>query len=195
MRTGSQALKHNPHPDRYVQISFLLLRSPLLAKASHKYDMSGVEALGVASAVVQLVQFGAAVLKRLDEYRTAAGGLPRALEDVALQLQALHRALDRTQKAIDEKVLTPEDEKVLQPIIYNSKKQIQDLKDLMEKALPEPGARLWRRVWTAGKSLANDDKLSRIYNGIQATISMMTLHAATFAAYGMKSSMVPYPST
>ncbi|ORY14269.1 P-loop containing nucleoside triphosphate hydrolase protein [Clohesyomyces aquaticus] len=142
--------------------------------------MSGVEALGIASSVIQVVDFGVKVLTRLNEYRNAAGGLPERFEKFRILLPGYITATEQMQNLLDQKEFPDKYRKTLQPIIDRNAEHIEKLDGLIAKVLPMPGTRRLRRVWNAGKSLTYDEKIDQMSADIMKSMEILSLSATIF---------------
>ena len=57
--------------------------------------------VGIVANIIQLVDFGSRVLKRLEEYQSKLGEIPEAFRHIKAELPILLDALRQTKAAID----------------------------------------------------------------------------------------------
>jgi hypothetical protein len=134
--------------------------------------------VGIVANIVQLVDFGSQVLKRLEEYQSKLGDIPEAFRHIKAELPVLLDALQQTKAAIDARSMQGESEKALLPAVEGCAVQIKALDDVIAKALPTSGDSWARRGRKALGSLRYDAKVERITAVIRGYIQTLTYHAA-----------------
>ena len=136
-------------------------------------------AVGIVANIVQLVDCGSQVLKRLNEYQSKLGEIPEAFRHIKVELPILLDALRQTKAAIDAGSMQDETKDALLIIIKECRGQIKSLDDAIVKTLPEPGDSWARRACKALRSLQQDAKLERIRAVVRGYIQTLTFHAAS----------------
>jgi hypothetical protein len=139
------------------------------------------EALAVVSIVaniIQLVDFGSRVLKRLKEYQSKLGDVPEAFRHINAELPVLLDALRQTKAAIDAGSMQDESKKALLPAVKGCGVQIKLLDDVIMKALPVSGDSWARRGRKALGSLRYDAKVEKITVVVRGYIQTLTYHHA-----------------
>ncbi|KAL9086085.1 MAG: hypothetical protein Q9165_007297 [Trypethelium subeluteriae] len=139
------------------------------------------EALAVVSIVaniVQLVDFGSCVLKRLEEYQFKLGDIPEAFRHIKAELPVLLDALQETQSRIDAGSVREETKKALLPAIEGCRVQIRLLDDVISKVIPAASDSWIRRGGKAVRSLHYDAKVERLTVVIRGYIQTLMYHAA-----------------
>ncbi|OCL02771.1 TPR-like protein [Glonium stellatum] len=135
--------------------------------------------IGIVANIIQLVDFGSRVLKRLEDYQSKLGEVPEAFRHIKAELPALLDALQQTKAAIDAGSLQDKTEKALLPAVEGCGVQIGLLNDVIIKALPESGDSWTRRGKKAARSLWYDAKVEKITAVVRGYIQTLTYHAAT----------------
>jgi hypothetical protein len=134
--------------------------------------------VGIVANIVQLVDFGSSVLKRLEEYQSKLGDIPEAFRHIKAELPVLLDALRQTQSAIDAGSMRDESKKALLPAVEGCGVQIRLLDDVIAIALPASSDSWIRRGGKAFRSLRYDAKVERITAVIRGYIQTLTYHAA-----------------
>ncbi|OCK73506.1 hypothetical protein K432DRAFT_233228 [Lepidopterella palustris CBS 459.81] len=141
-----------------------------------------IAAVSIVANIVQLVEFGSRVLKRLEEYQSKFGEVPDAFRHINTQLPVLLDALEQTKAAINSGSMQDETKKSILPAIQECKVQIQLLEDVIIKALPVSGDSWARTRGKALRSLMYDAKAEKITVVIRGYIQTLTYHAAVLSA-------------
>jgi len=135
--------------------------------------------VGIVANIVQLVDFGSNVLKRLEEYQSKLGDIPESFRHIKAELPVLLDALRQTQSVIDAGSMQNESKNALLPAIEGCKVQIQLLDEAILKALPALSDSWIKRGGKALKSFRYDAKVERITAVIRGYIQTLTYHATT----------------
>ena len=135
-------------------------------------------AVGIAANIIQLVDFGSRVLKRLEEYQSKREEIPEAFRHIKAELSVLLDALRQTKAAIDAGSMQDETKKALLVAVEECRVQIKSLDDVIVKALPESGDSWARRGRKALGSLRYDAKVEKITAVVRGYIQTLTYHAA-----------------
>lgn len=120
--------------------------------------MSGAEALaavGLASNVLQFVDFTTKLCAQIKEYSSSATGLPKELSRQALQLSALLALL----KELSQQPSGPKLEK---DVLEQCQIQAQELSDLLESLQGGRGQSRWRTAVVAFKSLKREEQIGKV---------------------------------
>ena len=134
--------------------------------------------VGIVTNIIQLVDFGSRVLKRLEEYQSKLGEVPEAFRHIKAELPVLLDALRQTKAAIDAGSMQDETKKALLPAVKGCGIQIKLLDDVIVKALPASGASWARRSRKALGSLRYDAKVEKIIAVVRGYIQTLTYHHA-----------------
>ncbi|KAI9764624.1 MAG: hypothetical protein M1839_005799 [Geoglossum umbratile] len=134
--------------------------------------------VGIVANIIQLVDFGSRVLKRLEEYQSKLGEIPEVFRHIKAELPVLLDALRQTKAAIDAGCMQDETKKALLPAVEGCGVQIKSLDDVIVKALPVSGDSWPRRGRKALGSLRYDAKVEKITAVVRGYIQTLTYHAA-----------------
>ncbi|KAF1974637.1 TPR-like protein [Bimuria novae-zelandiae CBS 107.79] len=135
--------------------------------------------VGIVANIIQLVDFGSRVLKRLEEYQSELGDIPETFRHIKTELPVLLDALRQTKAAIDAGSIQKESKKALLPAVEGCAVQIKALDDVIAKALPVLGDSWARRGRKALGSFRYDTKIDKITAVVRGYIQTLTYHAAT----------------
>jgi hypothetical protein len=140
--------------------------------------------VGVVSSIVQLVDFGSRVLKRLHEYQTTLGEIPEAFRAIKTELPILLNTLDQTKSAAENDVLKQETKLALLPVIDACLNNVKELENIINKNLPVTSDSWGKRSRKAVSSFRQDAKIKKITVDIQRQIRTLTFHHAATASTG-----------
>jgi hypothetical protein len=135
--------------------------------------------VGIVANIIQLVNFGSRVLKRLEEYQSKLGDIPEVFRHIKAELPVLLDALRQTKAAIDAGYMQDDSKKALIPAIEGCGIQIQSLDNVIVKALPALGDSWATRGRKALRSFRYDAKVEKITAVVRGYIQTLTYHAAT----------------
>ncbi|RYP51053.1 hypothetical protein DL768_003553 [Monosporascus sp. mg162] len=134
--------------------------------------------VGIVANIIQLVEFGSGVLRRLEEYQSKFGDIPEAFRHIKAELPVLLDALRQTKAAIDAGSMQDESRNALLPAVEGCRVQINLLDDVIAEVLPAPGDSWTRRGRKALRSLRYDTKVEKITSVVRGYIQTLTYHAA-----------------
>jgi len=133
--------------------------------------------VGIVASIIQIVDFGSRVLKRLEEYQSRLGEIPEAFRHIKAELPVLLDALQQTKAAIDTKSIRDESKNALLPALEGCGVQIKALDDVIAEVLPAPDDSWARRRRKAFQSLRHDAKVKRITAVVRGYVQTLTYHA------------------
>jgi hypothetical protein len=138
--------------------------------------------VGVVASIVQLVDFGSRVLRRLDEFQSSLGEIPESFRHIKAELPVLLDTLQQTKEAIYAGSVRDKTTKALLPAILGCKEQIESLDNILTKMLPATTDSRLRRSTKAIWSLHQDAKVERITKILRSYIGTLTFYHAYSAA-------------
>lgn len=138
-----------------------------------------VAGLSLAANIIQVSEFTAKVVARLEHYKSTFQELPEAFDHVHRRLRLLRDALRTMQRAIDDGALEEHSRDAVRPALQGCMTQIQELNKIITKAIPPPGASKVQRTWKALESLRYDGKVEKINSVIERYINDLTFHAVS----------------
>jgi hypothetical protein len=136
--------------------------------------------IGVVASIVQLAGFSSTVLRRLDEFQSSLGEVPRSFRHFKSELPVLQDTLQQTRKAIEVGSVRDETKSALVPAIEGCTEQIKLLDPILAKMLPTPTDSRLRRGTKAILSLHQEAKkgyvrtLTFYYSFISSTLQPLT---------------------
>ena len=133
--------------------------------------------IGIIANIIQLVDFGARVLKRLDQYQSTHAEIPEAFLHIESELPVLLDALRQTRATINAGSLQEESKRALLPVVEGCGVQINALDSVIKKALPAASDSWARRGRKALGSLRYDAKVEKITAVLRGYIQTLTYHA------------------
>lgn len=138
--------------------------------------MDPLSAVGVASSVVQFIDFGFKVATRLKEYNSTSTDVPKSLRHIAAQLPLLLNALDRVKTSAEVERVDLDTRCILKGVVSGCKQQVEKIDKIIDKVLHVPGDSLVTRVQKVFVGLRNDDKVLEIERSLQTYIQVLILH-------------------
>jgi hypothetical protein len=147
--------------------------------------------VGIVASIVQLVDFGVRIVKRLEEYQSELGEIPEAFRHTKTELPALLDALQQTKAAIDAGSMQYGAQKALLPAVEGCRTQVELLNDVIMKALPASGDSWAKRKRKALGSLRYDAKVEKISAVVRGYVQTLTYHAATSSSLRSLAGIIP----
>ena len=138
--------------------------------------MDPLSAISVASSIVQFLDFGFKVVRRLKEYNSASTDVPKSLRHISAQLPLLLNALDRVKTSVEVERKDLDTRCILKGVVSGCKQQVEKIDKIIDKVLQDPGDSLVARVQKVFISLKNDPKVLEIEKSLQTYIQVLILH-------------------
>ena len=117
-----------------------------------------IAVIGVAASIIQLVDFSAKVLDRLNDFQSTLKEVPESFRHIKAELPLLSDTLQQTKEAIDAGSVKEETKEALLPAVEGCKEQIIALDALITKTIPLPNDSRLKRSTKAVFSLKQDAK-------------------------------------
>lgn len=138
--------------------------------------------IGLASAIVQLVEFGTKVVRRLREFEEAAadGGVA-CLKSVRNRLPLMLDLVKKIMLQMEAGLVSDNSKEIMYPVVQNCISQAEELNGLFNKTLPGPKDSSWTRGKKAVYSIMSDAEIDRIDMGLKANFELL-MQAGTFQA-------------
>ncbi|KAL6712732.1 hypothetical protein ACLMJK_009670 [Lecanora helva] len=133
--------------------------------------MSGAEALvaiGLASNILQFVEFTTKLCARIQEYSSAASGLPRELSRQAEQLSALLSLL----KELSQQ---PEGQKLEAGILQQCQFQAEEIAAILNSLQRGTGNSRWENAKVALRSLKRTQQIDQLQSTLDRLINLLSL--------------------
>jgi ankyrin repeat protein len=139
--------------------------------------MDPLSAIGLASAVVQFIDFGLKVAKRLEEFNSREPGVcPRSLQVICTQLPLLLNALGRIKSDSQIKNLDFDTKCILRGMVSGCTAQIAEIDSMMNEISRIPGDSFKVKIKKVFTSLKYDEKIWEIERNLHTYISVLILH-------------------
>ncbi|KAH7065082.1 hypothetical protein B0J12DRAFT_24715 [Macrophomina phaseolina] len=136
----------------------------------------GLAAVGVVASIIQLVQFSAKVVRRLEQFHSDAGEIPKSLRHINAELPVLETTLQQIGQDIKAGSVNIGNKDVLIPVIEGCREQIVQLDAILAKMLPETNDKWWTKNKKAMLSLHQDDKIESITKVLRNYIATLTFY-------------------
>ena len=137
--------------------------------------MDPLSAIGLASSIIQFVDFGLKVAKRLDELNSS-GNVPKSLQSISTQLPLLLNALGRIKSDSQIKNLDFDTKCILRGMISGCRGQIVEVETMIDEISRMPGDSFKVKMKKVFTSLKYDEKVREIERNLQTYISVLILH-------------------
>jgi hypothetical protein len=134
--------------------------------------------VSVVASIVQLVDFSTRVVRRLEEFHSVAGEVPKSFRHVKTELPLLATTLQQLKGAIDITSVAEGSKKALLPVIAGCNEQIAQLDAILVKSLPETNDSWRKKGKKAIVSLHHDAKVETITRILGNYIRILTFYYA-----------------
>lgn len=135
--------------------------------------------IGLASAIVQFVEFGTKLLNRLHEFGDDVGNMPKVFQDTKTRLPLIINTLMRTKEQAEAGTIAKLVTSALHPLINGCTQQIELLYSIVDRNLPSPKASTWERRLKALKSMAVDKDVQKITASLDRNIQALIFYQTT----------------
>lgn len=135
-----------------------------------------ITAAGLASNIVQLVDFSIRIVNRLDEFREKHGDVPALFSSIRVRLPLLIDSLNRTKVTTGLKNIGARQDEALIGVVDGCLAQVQQLNMILDKILPAKGDSFIIRNKKALQSLSQERAVEKIRNNLHDYIEALTLH-------------------
>ena len=130
--------------------------------------------LGVVQTALSLVDYGAKIVKRLDEFNHNIKGLPESFVKIRNQLPLLLNIVEHLQKQASNGELDADTEPLLMPVLGGLRKDIAGFDETLLKALPSPDASNREKIAKAIRVLSIQKKIDDFRSSIQDYLNTLT---------------------
>ena len=139
--------------------------------------MDPLSAIGLASAIVQFIDFGFKVAKRLDEFNSKnPGEVPKSLQAISTQLPLLLNALGRIKSDSQVQKLDFDTKCILHGMVKGCMAQIVEVEGMINEISKMPGDSFVVKMKKALTSLKYDEKVWEVERNLHTYISVLILH-------------------
>ena len=130
--------------------------------------------VGVVANIVQLVDFGSKVLRRLNDFQSSVREIPKPFKHVKDELPILLETLSQTKAAVEKGSISEDTKKALLLVVNGCQTQITKLDNVISKSLPQEGDSWGKRTGKAILSLRQDAKVAKITAMLRTHIQSLT---------------------
>ncbi|OKL61585.1 hypothetical protein UA08_03266 [Talaromyces atroroseus] len=135
--------------------------------------------IGLASAIVQFVEFGTKLLSRLHEFSDDVGNMPKVFQDTKTRLPLIINTLKRTKEQAEAGTVAGSVASALHPLVDGCTEQVELLFSIVDKNLPSAKASTWERRLKALKSIAVDKDVQKISASLDRNVQALIFHQTT----------------
>jgi hypothetical protein len=132
--------------------------------------------IGLVSTIVQLIDFGSKIVKRLDEFQSSIDDVPKSFRDIKTVLPLLLDILKRTKDQAEADNVTGQ---ALMQVVEGCYSQVKLLDDTLLKTLPKFGDSSWDRRKKAFSSVGQERKVQQITSTLRDYVWILTCHQTT----------------
>lgn len=134
--------------------------------------------VGAIANVLQLIEFSAKVLSRLNDYRSKGNELPSAFAHIDSQLPILKEVLEKTKLGIDNQSISPDEVKVIEPCLRGCEQQMKKLNEVLSAILPEAQDKSLKRLTKGVRSIWKESEVRDANAEISAYVERLTFYCA-----------------
>ncbi|KAK0311278.1 hypothetical protein LTR01_003273 [Friedmanniomyces endolithicus] len=138
--------------------------------------MAGVAALGLAAAVLGVVQFGWQVQQELSAFRSSTTEELGSLADISAQLPFLLDALNQTHKGLVAGDLEHGSQSIVQTVVDGCQKHLDKLNHILKSTRKEAGDNVAVLTVKAFKLVHYKDRLVLIKESVNNYVALLILH-------------------
>lgn len=139
--------------------------------------MDPLSAIGLASAIVQFVQFGFQIADRLQDLTSNhPGQIPKALHVISMHLPLLANSLSKIKSDSRIGAFDFDTKCILKGIVSGCLTQVQEVEAMLEEIACTPGDSLKTKLKKVMTSMKYEEKMTRIERNLNTYISVLILH-------------------
>ncbi len=131
-------------------------------------------AVGLASAIVQFIDFGTKIVNRLSDFSAEVGEVPKTFRLIKVQLPLILDTLQQTKDQADARQVNEKSAEALKAVIVECTATVQQLDEMVTKALPNDKDSSLQKYRKALSSLTQDKKVAQLLAAIEHHISILT---------------------
>jgi hypothetical protein len=136
--------------------------------------MDPYSALQIAASILQVIDIGTRVVKRLYEYHQNSNGLPNSFKHINKRLPLFLDALRQTSAALES--MSDATRKAFVPAVEECLAQIRNLEVRVDAVLPKPDDSGRTRSWKAIISVKSDSEIKQVDRVIREYMELMAQH-------------------
>lgn len=157
-----------------------------------------VVSIGLASSIIQLIDYSSRIVMRLRCFSAHMENLPSAFRNVQITLPLILDILKRTTQQIDFGEISQETQEALLPLLKGCRQEVQRLEEILTDLLPHSSDGRFKRTAKALASILKEKKVEGIASALQKLLQVLTCHQVSFSGVrgGMPSKpvfLLPFP--
>ena len=133
---------------------------------------------GIAANLIQLVDFSAKVVRRLNDFQSSLDDVPKSLRSIKMELPILQHTVETLTAAINAGSIGAKTQKALAPALEGCLEQIEMLDRIFDTILPVAGDSWGRRSKKAILSLQQDSKVTAMQKVLRGYVTTLTFYCA-----------------
>lgn len=130
--------------------------------------------VGVVASIVQLVDYGSKVLRRLNDFQSSAREIPKPFKHVKDELPILLETLRQTKVAVQQGSISEDTKEAVLLVVNGCQTQITLLDSIINRSLPQEGDSWGKKTGKAILSLRQDAKVAKITAMLRSHIQSLT---------------------
>ena len=135
--------------------------------------------IGLASALLQLLDFGGRVIKRLRVLEDQGTGGAACFKGVRTRFPLMLDLVKRIMLQMEAGLVSENSKAVMYPVVQNCISQAQELDNLINKSLPQPSDNTWQRGKKAVYSVMSESEIERVDAELKSSFELL-MQAGTF---------------
>jgi hypothetical protein len=136
----------------------------------------GLAVAGVIASIIQIVDFSAKVIRRLEEFHSAVGEIPKSLRHIHTELPVLSTTLQNVSQIIQTDSVDIGTRDALISVVDGCREQIEQLDTILAKTLPAATDGWRTKSKKAIVSLHQDDKVEKTTKILRNYIATLTFY-------------------
>ncbi|KAK7418269.1 hypothetical protein QQX98_004054 [Neonectria punicea] len=155
--------------------------------------MDPITAIGLAAAIIQLVEISNTITKRLIDFDSIGpdGDPPQAFKQIRTTLPLIVDGLQRMQSQIAAGHIVAQTQAALHSVVQSCLSETQELNRILDKALPSDEASSWERRKKALASLKYDKKIEKIAGAMNGYINTLIFYQVVDISHNLKVEQPP----
>lgn len=141
-----------------------------------------IAALGLAASILQLIDFSAKVVGRLNEFQSSLREVPKSFRQISNTLPLLCDTLEQIRHAVEADSFREQTKTALLLVVEGCRSQITELDAMLAKSLPTPQDSQLKRGFKAVSSIGHDGKVERISKDLHGYISTLTFYCTAVSS-------------
>ena len=137
--------------------------------------------VGLASSIIQLIDYTSRTAKRLRDFSSHMESLPSVFRNLQITLPLILDILKRTRQQIDFEEISQETQVALSPLLEGCHQEVQRLEEMLTGLFPHPLDSRFKKTGKALASILKEKKIEGISSALQRFLQVLTCHQASFS--------------